>query len=130
MGGKNNSGITFQLNVSPSAECLPPPHYMILEYPSAKLKVFVSATCRLRAIRHGGQPLSFPHPAPSILVSSVCSHRNQSRLRRPLTPCLASSSHFPFFRPDTPTLFPKLFAVFILINTKSCEWAGCAASRS
>ena len=47
-----------------------------------------------------GQPLSFPHPAPSILVSSVCSHRNQSRLRRPLTPCLASSSHFPFFRPD------------------------------
>ena len=53
-GGKNNSGITFQLNVCPSAECLPPPHYMILEYPSAKLKVFVSATCRLRAIRHGG----------------------------------------------------------------------------
>lgn len=107
-GEKNNSGLTFLLNMSPSAERLLPPHYMILEYPSAKLKVFVNAaSCRLWAIRHGA-PLSFPPRA--VHLGFLCMLASQSKqiTEAPHTlPRFVFS--FSFFRPDTPKLFPKLF---------------------
>lgn len=127
-GEKNYSGITFLLNMSPSAECRLPPHCVILEYPSAKLKVFVNATRRLWAMRHGASP-SFPPR--TVHLGFLCLLASQSKqiTEAPHTlPRFIFS--FSFFRPDTPKLFPRLFAVFILINTKSSEWAGCAASRS
>lgn len=90
-----------------------PLHYTILDYSSAKLE-FVIAICFKSTVRLWVF-------IPSTLLCSVFSHANQTRLRRPLTPCLTSSSpiSFSFIRPDPPPeLFPKLFffAVSILIT--------------
>lgn len=61
-----------------------PLYYMILDYSSAKLE-FVIAIC------FKGTVLLWVF-IPSTLLCSVFSHANQTRLQRPLTSCLTSSS--------------------------------------
>lgn len=104
-----------------------PLHYTILDYSSAKLE-FVIAICFKSTV------LLWVF-IPSTLLCSVFSHANQTRLRRPLTPCLTSSSpiFLIFFHPSRP---PSrvisqafLFCCLHFNYTKSFEWEGCAASQ-